>query len=430
MKYRSLKLLALWSLFSIVKSSSEECDLNQNERSTFLWSVTSPNDDSQNFLFGTIHVAYDRVWDSVADSVKLILNRTDAMVFELALNDPLTINRLIRCKQLAAGETLRRTFSSDLYSRLSGYMSRLQKRLYAQLSANESSSNNNSSQLLKNRALRLLSLAQGWEIRRPVWLLFALYQLGENDDSMNSEKPMLDAFLAKQAQFQGKQLLSIETPKEQCNPLNSINKERLIFAINYTLSYLEWSENHKRRKSSVDELVKRYRCGSFAITEVSGWRVQDEGFTLNEQLDRQAKAFDNTLRSDVIDHRNVRMATRIHHLIRSNPKQMFVFALGAGQFNLIDLLRKYGYIIKAVRETDDITPYFLSHDIFRNFKQLWIRKKVPSNAHYELNPPISNQDRIHTPIPSIHSTNVVELSPFGNTTFRETSNTRVNVDKQ
>ncbi|KAI6214691.1 Metalloprotease TIKI1-like protein [Aphelenchoides besseyi] len=70
MKLRFLNLLTLWSLFLIVQSSSEECDLNQNERSTFLWSVTRPNDDSQNFLFGTIHVAYDRVWDSVLLSVK------------------------------------------------------------------------------------------------------------------------------------------------------------------------------------------------------------------------------------------------------------------------------------------------------------------------------------------------------------------------
>ncbi len=66
----------------------------------------------------------------------------------------------------------------------------------------------------------------GWERRRPVWLLFLLQQLGELQTSTSTDgesnargsgeppTPMLDVFLAQEAQTSAKQLYSIETPDE------------------------------------------------------------------------------------------------------------------------------------------------------------------------------------------------------------------------
>jgi uncharacterized protein YbaP (TraB family) len=53
-----------------------------------------------------------------------------------------------------------------------------------------------------------------------------LYQLGE-EQIKQSSLPMLDAYLAQQGQRMGKQLYSIETPDEQCNPLLSIDQEEV-----------------------------------------------------------------------------------------------------------------------------------------------------------------------------------------------------------
>lgn len=46
--------------------------------------------------------------------------------------------------------------------------------------------------------------------------------------SQNQTTPMLDVFLAQIAQEDGKKLHAIETPKEQCNPLYSINEKDVI----------------------------------------------------------------------------------------------------------------------------------------------------------------------------------------------------------
>lgn len=74
---------------------------------------------------------------------------------------------------------------------------------------------------------QLNSLIGGWEQRRPVWLLFLLYQLGE-EQLKQSSLPMLDAYLAQKGQLMGKQLYSIETTDEQCNPLLSIDQEQVV----------------------------------------------------------------------------------------------------------------------------------------------------------------------------------------------------------
>lgn len=53
----------------------------------------------------------------------------------------------------------------------------------------------------------------GWEQRRPVWLLFLLYQLSEKF-AQSEHIPMLDLYLAQYAIESNKRLLSIETPIE------------------------------------------------------------------------------------------------------------------------------------------------------------------------------------------------------------------------
>lgn len=67
-------------------------------------------------------------------------------------------------------------------------------------------------------------LISGYEKKRPVWVLFLLYQLSEQQVKQ-SNLPMLDAYLAQQKS--PKRVYSIETPEEQCNPLISIDQEQV-----------------------------------------------------------------------------------------------------------------------------------------------------------------------------------------------------------
>jgi len=269
------------------------------------------------------------------------------------------------------------------------------------------------------------SLVGGWETKRPVWMLFLLYQLGDafnhylNDH--DQQAPMLDVYLAQKAQDSGKKLRSIESPQEQCNPLESIGEEKLMFAINYTLAYLEWLEDREDvgraesdgKMSGMAELIQHYRyrgfhnysqsqkspsrCGSLASSVFSARRFVQSGFTLTPKIDDQAKAIDLLLVEDIIRRRNVRMARRAHQLLHDNPSKSHFFALGAGHFlgegSLLDMLRdKYGYTVRAVEEKNGESLLArMREERYRvrrkeqRFNAIWVREAAEAN-HERLRP--------------------------------------------
>lgn len=110
----------------------------------------------------------------------------------------------------------------------------------------------------------------------------------------------------------------------------------MIFAINYTLSYLEWNKRNPHRftskKSTIEDLIQLYKCGDLQVTKLEGWRLHESSFTLNEDLDEQARKVDEQLKHDLIDQRNARMAMRAHNLMKEHPNHSYLFALGAGIF--------------------------------------------------------------------------------------------------
>ncbi|KAI6176570.1 hypothetical protein M3Y97_00812700 [Aphelenchoides bicaudatus] len=360
------------------------------KESTFLWSIRGPNNQRPSFLFGTIHVAYDQVWSSVSSVVSKVLKYVDGLALELALHDPATVEKLIACKQLEADQSIQQLLPASLYQRLKRYFGEFRKPKRLELN---STTNNEHSMAQQSNAL-----IGAWEHRRPVWLLFLLYQLGE-EQLKQSSMPMFDAYLAQTGQLMGKQIYSIETPEEQCNPLLSIDQEQLIFAINYTLSYLEWSRRNPNRlstkKSTIEELIQMYKCGNLKVTKMEGWRLHESGFTLNAELDEQAKKVDEQLKHDIIDQRNARMAMRVHELVKNWPERSFLFALGAGHFNgqysLISILRNYGYIVEPVSNDTNIRHLFASGNNFKNFNELWIRKSNNKERPTEMNSFVNDQ---------------------------------------
>lgn len=85
------------------------------------------------------------------------------------------------------------------------------------------------------------------------------------------------------------------------------------------------------KKSTIEDLIRLYRCGDTKVMKIEGWRLHESGFSLNPDLDEQAKQIDEQLKHDIIDQRNSRMGMRIHDLIKEYPQRSFLFALGAGK---------------------------------------------------------------------------------------------------
>uniref|UniRef100_A0A915P120 Metalloprotease TIKI homolog n=1 Tax=Meloidogyne floridensis TaxID=298350 RepID=A0A915P120_9BILA len=249
----------------------------------------------------------------------------------------LQVKQLIYCKQLPNSGNLRDILPKELFNRLKDYMQRIHLKL------------------VKHAYLthRRHSHAHDWEIRRPIWLLFLLFQLGDSPphlQEINSQiipTPMLDLYLAQMANEQNKNLISMETVSEQCNPTQLIKLEQIIFAINYTLNYIEWTEKREEElknklnlttatttinNQSINKLIKHYKCGTLQV-----------GI---EQID-------NLLVEDILLRRNERMARRTDLLLKENSNKTLFFALGAGHLfgnqSLIEYLKRIGYQIIPIK---------------------------------------------------------------------------------
>ncbi|CAG9533338.1 unnamed protein product [Cercopithifilaria johnstoni] len=352
-----------------------------HEKSIFLWSIER-NNIVEGYMFGTIHVPFTEVWEQVSEKVKTAFSRSDSVVFELDLYNANTIERLSKCKNIPGGGTVKDYLSPKLYRRLEHYMRIYRKRLERQYNQKE---NLQSKSKIRNRPRQMFeNIIEGWERRRPVWLLFMLYQLSENY-LYREHIPMLDLFLAQYALELNKKLYSIETATEQCNPLRSVRMDQLLFAINYTLSYLEFEHNltitgMQSNSSGIVNLINSYKCGSLdeSLFSSDSKRFIKQGFSISIELDRKAQEIDEQLREDIIEWRNIRMADRISKLLQWKVGNQYFFALGAGHFlgrkSILALLGSHGFITKAVTENDEIS--FREHENDRQvyvFNELWVR---------------------------------------------------------
>ncbi|KAI1725910.1 traB family domain-containing protein [Ditylenchus destructor] len=364
------------------------CSTKKDETSLFLWRIDSPTPLSvRSYLFGTIHVPYDLVWDYVSDKVRTAFLNAKSVVFELELQNPDTIETLLACKNLAQHETLKDVLPTKIYERIKYYMKRFKTRLIQRSQTNRHIRYAKSD--ARKEARRLFSsIAGDWELKRPVWMLFLLYQMSETFSQQEQTSPMLDVFLAQKAQELGKKLHSIETPAEQCNPILSISQEQVLFALNYTLSYLEWIDESQKYaqiedgenglpKNTLWDLIKHYRCGSLKESVFSSRRFVQNNFTITPETDSMARQIDKLMVEDIILKRNERMASRVHNLLQTDHSISHFFALGAGHFlgerSLITELEKYGYIVDGVKADDEILGHHENFHFSSKFNELWVR---------------------------------------------------------
>ncbi|XP_053257687.1 metalloprotease TIKI1-like [Podarcis raffonei] len=145
------------------------------------------------------------------------------------------------------------------------------------------------------------AIAGNWERKRPVWVMLMVNSLTEVDIKSRGV-PVLDLYLAQEAERLRKQTGAVEKVEEQCHPLNGLSFSQDPNFINSTLP------PHER------------------IT---------------------AQEIDNYFRQELIYKRNERMGKRDKDLLEEYPDKSFFFAFGAGHFmgnnTVIDVLRRKGY---------------------------------------------------------------------------------------
>ncbi|KAI7798150.1 metalloprotease TIKI2 precursor [Triplophysa rosa] len=287
---------------------TRQCDkhVSQKDMNSFLWTVKRPPPHPPSYLFGTIHVPYTRVWDYIPESSKRAFKTSTNVFFELDLTDPLTISKLTSCQLLPNGENLQTLLPRDLYRRLKRHLDYVKHMMPIWMTADQRGRGLYADYLFN-------AIAGNWERKRPVWVMLMVNSLTEADVRSRGT-PVLDLFLAQEAERLRKQTGAVERVEEQCHPLNGLNFSQLPHFINSTLP------DHER------------------LT---------------------AQQIDSYLRQELIYKRNERMARRVSALLQRSPTQSFFFAFGAGHFlgnhSVLDILRQEGYVVTHTPAQEPIT---------------------------------------------------------------------------
>ncbi|CAH8661181.1 unnamed protein product [Heterobilharzia americana] len=195
------------------------------QKNTFLWEISTK---PISYLFGTLHVAYTHVWSQVDPVVKDSFAQSDIVYFELDLTNPVTLSELSDCQVLPKNETIANLLKPDLIVRLDRYLSNLRYMIDSWIEPEK-----------KVYASYLYeTLTRDWKEKRPIWLLLLLNSLTRGEIS-DRGVPVLDLFLAQEAQRLGKQHGAVEQVNDQCEPLNRIDVHKVTFALEITLNNLE-----------------------------------------------------------------------------------------------------------------------------------------------------------------------------------------------
>ncbi|KAM9330639.1 metalloprotease TIKI1 [Gastrophryne carolinensis] len=335
-------LLALATGHHRGNRDSASCKLSkkQSHLNSFLWTIKR---DPPSYFFGTIHVPYTRVWDFIPENSKKAFQQSNIVYFELDLTDPYTISALTSCQMLPQGENLQSVLPRDIYRRLKRHLEYVKLMMPSWMTPDQRGKGLYADYLFN-------AIAGNWERKRPVWVMLMVNSLTEVDIKSRGV-PVLDLYLAQEAERLKKRTGAVEKVEEQCHPLNGLNFSQVIFALNQTLLQQEsLRAGSLQAPYTTEDLIKHYNCGDLNSIIFNHDSSQVPNF-INATLpihDRiTAQEIDDYFRQELIYKRNERMGKRVKDLLEEFPEKSFFFAFGAGHFmgnnTVIDVLKGYGY---------------------------------------------------------------------------------------
>ncbi|XP_013379760.1 metalloprotease TIKI1 [Lingula anatina] len=324
---------------------------DQNQLNSFLWTVKR---DPPAYFFGTIHVPYTRVWDFIPENAKQAFRQAQNIFFELDLTDPSTISALATCQMLPHGENLQDVLPQDIYRRLKRHLNYVKEEMPKWMTPDQRGRGLYADYLFN-------AIAGNWERKRPVWVMLMVNSLTESDIKSKGI-PVLDLYLAQQAERMSKTTGAVERVEEQCVPLNELNFSEVVFALNQTL----WQHENYRigmgnMPYTTEDLIKHYNCGDLNSVIFNQDSAQVPNLVNTSLPPRElstAKNIDNYFRQELIYKRNARMARRVGQLLKQYPDRSFFFAFGAGHFlgndTIIDHLRKLNFDVEHTQSHETV----------------------------------------------------------------------------
>ncbi|GFY76500.1 metalloprotease TIKI1 [Trichonephila inaurata madagascariensis] len=203
---------------------------------SFLWTIKR---EPPSYLFGTIHVPYTKVWDSIPDNAKQAFAISSHVYFELDLVNPTTVSALSSCQMLPHGKNLSDVLPGDLYSRLKRHLEYVRGMMPHWMTKDQRGRGLYADYLFN-------AIAGNWERKRPVWVMLMVNSLTESDVRSRGV-PVLDLYLAQEAERLRKKTAAVEKVEEQCLPLNGLNFSQVSDLIYFTteLSYSDHTNQNE-----------------------------------------------------------------------------------------------------------------------------------------------------------------------------------------
>ncbi len=266
----------------------------QQLESSLLWEISGNGLDSPSFLFGTIHMTCDASLDS---NVREALDNTSLLVLELDMDDPSLQAKMMKDLYMKDGKTLHDYLSKEDFALLEAFV--------------------------KEQTGAPLALMSNM---KPFFISASFYpkMLGCPVQSYEME-------LVKVAQEQNEEVLGLETVEEQMNVFNAIPYEDQVVDLLRTAK-----DNLAYDTETFQKLLQLYDTQN--IEGMQSMMQEDKNLTTSKHKDK------------MLDNRNKNWIPKIEEYSKEQPT---FYGVGAGHLagenGVIELLRKAGYTVTAVK---------------------------------------------------------------------------------
>jgi uncharacterized protein YbaP (TraB family) len=312
--------------------------------SSFLWRIEG---SPPSFLFGTAHVPYDKVWDSIAKAKEAFASSGHLFV-EVDMTDPGNLLALKACQLLEGGKEISQdsqVLPPNVYQRLKTHLETIRRNIPGWLAQNPR---------LQRFPPDILfdMITKDWERKRPVWVTFILVALTK-DSIASFGVPILDMYLTQLAKAAGKSVWAVETAEDQCRVINDLPNQQAIWALNQTITQQELGHVSLTRQ----ELIRQYRKGNLSFMQLNQTHNIPGISKSPSEKPLILEDINKYLESRLLEERNRHMADKVLAHLRNRPSKSTFFAFGAGHFagkdSILDHVRAAGYSVEAVGRDEE-----------------------------------------------------------------------------
>jgi uncharacterized protein YbaP (TraB family) len=281
------------------------------------------------YLFGTVHLPYDTLWDAIPDNVKTAFSSSGDIFLELQLSDKETSNSLQECQLLSNNRTIDRVLSPELVTRIEQYLEKIRTLFQAWIDEDPVSSLFRGGGSYSDHLFS--AVTHDWKRKKPIWVLSLIGSLTE-ENIRQRKKPVLDRFLDNAARALGKNLKPLEGVNDHCQPLNRLEDDQVETALRIQLDYLESLPYGP--PGTLNRDLDAYKCGDLGALIDSQPMLPLPPLTniTNITSDEVAviEEVETMLYNRLATRRNRRMTKTIDALLKDQRADPVFIAIGAG----------------------------------------------------------------------------------------------------